>query len=79
MGDAERPPLAEAMDRPRAGQKADRLVKLAALHIVAQPGDRSRRRIGESEQKMDGIAAVARVLLQRPEAFGIVGPTVAQA
>ena len=64
---------------PRASQKADRLVKLAPLHGLAQPRDRSRRGIGESEQKMGRIAAVAGVLLQRPEAFGIVGPAVAQA
>ena len=79
MGDAEGPSLTEAMDRPRSSQKADSLVKLVALHALAQPRDRSRRRIGESEQKMDRIAAVAGVLLQRPEALGIIGPAVAQA
>ncbi len=79
MGDAERPPLAQAMDRPCAGQKADRLVKLAPLRDLAQSGNRSRCGIGESEQKIDGIAAVAGVLLQRPEPFGIIGPSVAQA
>ena len=79
MGDAERPPLAQAMDRPRAGQKADRLVKLASLRALAQPRNRSGRGIGESEQKVDGIAAVAGVLLQRAKPFGIIGPPVAQA
>ena len=78
MGDAERPPLAEAMDHPRARQEADRLIKLAPLNGLAQPGDRGRRGIGESEQEMAGIAAVAGVLLQGPEALGIVGPAVAQ-
>ena len=58
VGDAERPSLAEAMDRPRGRQKLDRPVELAALHVVAQARDRGRGGIGESEQKMDGIAAV---------------------
>ncbi len=49
------------------------------MHIVAQPGDRRRGGISESEQKMGGVAAVSGVLLQRPEAFGIVRPAVAQA
>ena len=44
VGDAERPPLAQAVDRPRAGQKCGRRLKLAPLHVVAQPRDRSRRR-----------------------------------
>ena len=79
MRDAERPSLAQAMDRPRLGQKRNRLVKLAPLHIVAQARQRRRRGIGESKQKMRGIAAVTGVLLKRPEALGIVRPSVAQA
>ena len=61
------------------GQKADRPVKLAPLDRFAQPRDRGGRGIGESEQEMGRIAAVAGVLLQRLEAFGIVRPAVAQA
>src|SRR5579863_4941011 len=79
MGDAERPSLAEAMDRPGAGENAERAVELAPLDALAQPGDRGGGGIGESEQEMGGIAAVAGVLVQRSQALGIVRPAIAQA
>ena len=79
MGDTERASLAETVDRPRSRQELDRPVELAALRVVAQAGDRGRGGIGETEQKMAGIAAVFCALLQRLEALGIVGPPVAQA
>ena len=79
MGDAERPPLAEAMDRSRAGQKVDGAIELAPLNAFTQSCDRGRRRIGEAKQEMGRIAAVAGVLLQRPEPLGIVRPAVAEA
>ena len=79
MGDAERAALTQTVDGARPRQEAARPVKIAPLNPLAQPRDRGRRGIGESKQQMGRIAAVSSVFMQRPEAFRIVRPAIAQA